>query len=308
MRHGRGQVGDDRVDLAGEQRLLGDVGVLEDLRRRRRCPRGRQRGRPRLGAQLEGRQVTDRGGLRDVGARQRDDALAAVVVAVGEVDDLGALRGDRELVDVEVEVLVARLVGLVERRRHPLHLVRREAELVGDGVGDRRLVALAVGRVVVRTTGRRPACRSRRSAGRTSSARRCSPASWRLRPRWRWPTGSPTSGGGLAGRAGRAGLVTGGGAAAVVVLGCAGHQREDGERQDGKTGTQAHGRDRRGRESAGMTRPGRVVLIWSTIDLAISPPLRGLRHIPAPWRLGSGANPAPPAAEPDCTAFQRSGC
>ena len=52
-----------------------------------------------------------------------DDALGRGVVAVGEVDDLLALRGDRDLVDVEVEVLRTRLVGVVEPDLHPGHLV-----------------------------------------------------------------------------------------------------------------------------------------------------------------------------------------
>src|SRR6185312_8967239 len=71
------------------------------------------------------------------------------VVAGGEVHGLGALRGDGDLVDVEVEVLAARRVGVVEGLDHPLDLVLAETELLGDGVGHRGLEALAVRRVVV---------------------------------------------------------------------------------------------------------------------------------------------------------------
>ena len=55
----------------------------------------------------------------------RDDGLLDLVVAVGEVDDLVALGGDRVLLDVEVVVLVAGGDGLVEAGADPGDVVRR---------------------------------------------------------------------------------------------------------------------------------------------------------------------------------------
>ena len=76
------------------------------------------------------------------------------VVRVREVDRALALLVDRDLVDVEVEVLRPRLVGGVERHDRPLDLALVEAELAGDRVRDRALEALAVRRVVVLEVGR----------------------------------------------------------------------------------------------------------------------------------------------------------
>ena len=139
-------------------------------------------------------QVGEAGGRGGRRVLERDDRLRRRVVAVGEVDDLGAGRGDRDLVDVEVEVLGAGLVGGVERHLHPGDLVGGEAELVGDGVRHGGLEALAVGRVVVdEPRARTPGSRCRRSgfpasvSGRFSvahaSRRRAGPPGWRWRPR-----------------------------------------------------------------------------------------------------------------------------
>jgi len=65
------------------------------------------------------------------------------------VDVVRPLGRDRDLVDVEVELLLARRVGGVERLLDPDDVVLREAQLLGDGVGDRRLEALAVAGVVL---------------------------------------------------------------------------------------------------------------------------------------------------------------
>ena len=102
------QVGEDRVDLVVLQRLLGGVGALEDQRvlvgLDHVADRG-QRGGAGLRAEAQALQVVEAGRLGTGGALERDDGLGRVVVALGEVDDLGALGADRDLVDVEVEVL-----------------------------------------------------------------------------------------------------------------------------------------------------------------------------------------------------------
>ena len=72
-----------------------------------------------------------------------DDDLRGLVVRRAEVDGLLALVGDRELLQVEVEVLRAGRDGLVEGGAHPDDVVLGEAELLGDGVGDGGLEALA---------------------------------------------------------------------------------------------------------------------------------------------------------------------
>src|SRR5262249_35764498 len=76
-----------------------------------------------------------------------DDRLVDVVVRVAEVDHLRPGGRVRDLVDVDVEGLLARRVRLRERHVDPLHLARREAELLRDGVRDRTLEALAAVRV-----------------------------------------------------------------------------------------------------------------------------------------------------------------
>ena len=81
-------------------------------------------------------------------ALQRDQRLLDGVVAVGEGDRGGPLRGERDLVDVEVELLRPRRVGVAERLADPRDLAGAEAHLLGHGERDRALVALAVGGVV----------------------------------------------------------------------------------------------------------------------------------------------------------------
>jgi hypothetical protein len=133
------------------------VRSVEHLRRRRRLNDGLDRveaGRADLGADVGVRDLCERRGIGDGRVLQRDDCLLGLVVRRGEVDGLGALRGDRDLVDVEVVVLLARSVRAVERLDDPLDLVLGKAELLGDRVGDRGLEALPVGRVVVLEVGR----------------------------------------------------------------------------------------------------------------------------------------------------------
>ena len=247
------QVRDDAVDLVVEQRLLGGVGVLEDgrlvgrLDRRRGsrsatwCRSGRRACTTARSAMLVALAMSS--------PLERDQGLGGGVVAVGEVDDLGPLRRDRDLVDVEVEVLVARLVRRVERHLDPRHLVLGEAELLGHGVGDGRLVALAVGRVVVdepRLVGRRVGAdgqRARRAqrqlvggAGVDGSGSVASASSEEV--------------GAVGPRSGSSVALT------LVVLRRAGNRDQD-QGQDGEAGTKAHERDRRarGRQSS-MSRPG----------------------------------------------------
>ena len=124
------QVGEDRVDLAVEQRLLGGVGVLEDRRLVRRLDHVADRGQRRgagLGAEVVVGELGERRDLRGRRALERDHGLRRLVVAVGEVDDLGARRRDRDLVDVEVEVLRAGLVGVLNGTTTHCDLASRAA-------------------------------------------------------------------------------------------------------------------------------------------------------------------------------------
>src|SRR4029077_13660419 len=75
--------------------------------------------------------------------------LVGRVVRDREVDRLFAGRRDRDLVEIEVEVLGARRVGGVERLHRPLDLRFRVAELLADRVGDGALEAFAVFRFIV---------------------------------------------------------------------------------------------------------------------------------------------------------------
>ncbi len=82
-------------------------------------------------------------------ALQRHHRLVGAVVGQAEVDVLGPLGPDRDLRQVEVEVLRPGREALVEVRDGPCHLVLGEAHLLGNRVGDRGLEALAGVRVVV---------------------------------------------------------------------------------------------------------------------------------------------------------------
>ena len=102
-----------------------------------------------LRAELEALEPVEVLHLRRRRGLHRDDGLGDVEVGRREVDGLLAFVGDGELIEVGVERLWARRDGRVERHPHPLHVLLGVAELVGDGVGDRGLEALAVGGVVV---------------------------------------------------------------------------------------------------------------------------------------------------------------
>ena len=146
------EVDDDRVHPLRLQRADGVVGVVEHLRLARRLDQfvdGVEARRADLDAELRVRELGQRGRVRRRRRLERDDRLGRRVVRVGEVDPLRALRRDRDLVDVEVELLLARGVGGVERHHVPLDRVLGEAELLRDRVGDRALEALAVRGVVV---------------------------------------------------------------------------------------------------------------------------------------------------------------
>ena len=96
-------------------------GVVGRLRSTRRPPRGwSSRSGRRCWRPARSASEVD---VRGVGVLQRHDGLLGLVVGRGEVDLLGALRRDRDLVDVEVEVLRPRRVGGVERLHHPLDVV-----------------------------------------------------------------------------------------------------------------------------------------------------------------------------------------
>src|SRR5918997_2282550 len=122
--HRRHQVGDHGVDLAALQGRPGVVGGVVDLgvlvRLDSLVDEVEARGahlcaEPRVLEVGDGLRVGERGIL------ERQHPLGVVEVAVGEVHDLFALGGDRDLVDVEVVVLGAGGVGLVERLHHPLY-------------------------------------------------------------------------------------------------------------------------------------------------------------------------------------------
>ena len=147
---GRRQVDDDAVDLAVLQRLYRRVvrvvdeglrrglDVLRDVRVARRSD---------LRAELERLEAGDRLDLRDRLALAADDRLVDEVVAPREIGRLCALGRVRDLRDVDVERLLAGAERVVEGDDRPLHLSLREAELLGDRVRDRRLVALPAVRI-----------------------------------------------------------------------------------------------------------------------------------------------------------------
>src|SRR5215208_4442127 len=146
--HRRHQVGDYGVDLAALQSRLGvvcgvvDLGVLVRLYGLVYKVQARS---PHLRAELRVLEVGD--GLR-VGYRgtfEHQHALGVVEVAVREVNGLLALGGNGDLVYVEVVVLGARSIGLVERLDDPFY---REVHPLGDLVGHLSLEA----RVVLRVT------------------------------------------------------------------------------------------------------------------------------------------------------------
>src|SRR5215213_7196796 len=138
------QVGDEDVDLAALQGGLRVVGGVVDLGVRGRPYRlvdEIEPGRSDLGPYGQVFQVRD--ALRAGGGTifHHEHALGIVEVAVREVDDLFAFRGNGNLVYVEVEVFGARGVGLVERLDGPLD---REVHALRDLTGHIALVARVV--------------------------------------------------------------------------------------------------------------------------------------------------------------------
>ncbi len=98
-------------------------------------------------------QLRERGRADGWRALIGDEGLVHIEVALAEVDRFRSLRGDRDLLHREVEVLGPRREGLVERNSQPLHLVLGEAELLGQGVCERGLVALTRVRVTCEPAG-----------------------------------------------------------------------------------------------------------------------------------------------------------
>src|SRR5204863_10144082 len=86
-------------------------------------------------------------GRRDWRTFQADQCLVGVVVRVAEVDTLRSRGSERDLVDVEVEILRARLEGLLEWDDDPVDIGIFKAQLLGDGVCDGALESLPRGRV-----------------------------------------------------------------------------------------------------------------------------------------------------------------
>src|SRR4051812_18046992 len=138
------QIDDDRVDLLLLQGGDDVVRVVEDLRLRAGLDDLLDRveaRRPDLHAELRVGDVRERRRLRRVGGLQRDERLRRREVRLREVDPLRARWRDRDLVDVEVELLRAGCVGRVERLGRPLHVALRVAELLRDRIGERALEA-----------------------------------------------------------------------------------------------------------------------------------------------------------------------
>src|SRR5918996_858981 len=143
---GGGDVGHHAVDLSV---LEGLDGVVEGIEHGRILVRldllldHGEAGGPHRRPELERHEVRDRGRVGDRRSRHGHQPLTDVVVRVTEVDGLVALRGVRDLVDEEVEVLGPGPEGLVERDLHPLDLLAGEPEPFGHRVGHRALVPLA---------------------------------------------------------------------------------------------------------------------------------------------------------------------
>src|ERR1700744_5885202 len=148
----RRQVDHDRFDLAVLERRDDVTRAVEDFRFARRFDEFFDRfeaGGVDLHAELRCLQFGQRFGFRRFRAFQRDDRLLGGVVRRREVDRLFAHRRDRDLVQVEVEVLRARRVRGVERLDRPLYLFFGVAELFADRVADGALEAFTVFRFVV---------------------------------------------------------------------------------------------------------------------------------------------------------------
>src|SRR3990170_694195 len=237
------QVDDDAVDVAVVEigHRLREVVVDGGLLRRRLDHLGdhvQARG-PDRGAELRVLQLVDRGRGRDRAPLGRDQRLVHVVVGLAEVDRVVSAGLVRDLLEHEVEVLLPRREGLVERHRHEGHLVGEgEPEATRDLRRDGALVTLTEGRLVERELGAfdlaaLPPRRERRVAGADRE---------RARRLERGGVVGRAGGGGRGrGRAGRASLGGGTGGASLggrtadgrLVLGAGGEQQpaddEDGE-------------------------------------------------------------------------------
>ena len=160
------QVDHDAVDLAVLQRLHRQVVGVVDPRLGRRLDLVGDRGvggGADLGAELGLLERGDRGRAVDLGALDADHGLGHVVVAAGEVDRLPPRVGDRDLVDVDVELLGPGRVRVGERHDDPgdLGLARSPASRPPRTPPRTRSPCRCSGRRR-RTTASTRACRCRR--------------------------------------------------------------------------------------------------------------------------------------------------
>jgi hypothetical protein len=103
----------------------------------------RQAGGAGLGAELDVLEVSDARGALSSRTFEADDGLVAREVRQREVDVLGALGRNGELLDVEVKVLGAGLDGGVEVCSDPGQGVAFEAHFVGNGAHNGGLESFA---------------------------------------------------------------------------------------------------------------------------------------------------------------------
>src|SRR6478672_666465 len=128
------QRGDRGVIGIEDGRLLRGLDVVDDVVVARRAE---------LGAELVRLQGRNRGSTRDRRPLDDDERLVDVVVGGAEVDRARPCWLERDLVDVEIELLRSGCERRVERNDDPLDLALGETELARNRIGDGALVSLA---------------------------------------------------------------------------------------------------------------------------------------------------------------------